>query len=267
MPAIPSVLEKIVLAKREHIAASRRQTSITALKQIIADHPKTDIGFIDAISNTITENKPAVIAEIKKASPSKGVLREPFNPEQIAEQYQQADATCISVLTDSPFFQGHDRDLIAVRRCCQLPILRKDFTIDPYQIYEAKSMQANCILLIAAILETQQLIDFASLANELQLDVLLEVHNLDELEKAQRTRCRLIGINNRDLHTFNTDLDTTLALSKYIDDDRLIVSESGILTSADVQKLQRHNIRAFLVGEAFMRQPNPGQALQALFNR
>jgi indole-3-glycerol phosphate synthase len=208
---------------------------------------------------------PAVIAEIKKASPSKGVLREHFVPEAIAESYEQAGAACLSVLTDRDYFQGHEDFLKAARSACSLPVIRKDFLVDPYQIYEARSINADCVLLIVSALSKMQLQDLEGIAHELGMDVLVEIHDEEELQTALTMQTPLLGINNRNLHTFELTLDTTFGLLDKIPAGKLLVTESGILTPDDVALMRERNVNAFLVGEAFMRADNPGDALQALF--
>merc|ERR1711879_916387 len=208
---------------------------------------------------------PAVIAEIKKASPSKGVLREDFQPEAIAESYQEGGAACLSVLTDALYFQGHEDFLIAARAACDLPVIRKDFLVDPYQIAEARLLNADCVLLIVAAPSRMQLQDLEGQAHELGMDVLVEVHNEEELESALTLKTPLLGINNRNLHTFDVTLETTYGLLDKIGNERLLITESGILSLEDVTAMRNHDVNAFLVGEAFMRADNPGHALQALF--
>ena len=223
-------------------------------------------GFYRAITNTLQTGRPAVIAEIKKASPSKGVIREDFDPAAIAASYAAAGATCLSVLTDIDFFMGGDEYLQQARSACQLPVLRKDFIIDPYQVFEARAIGADCILLIVAALDDAQLLELSGIAADLNLDILVEVHNREELERALMLRKPLIGINNRDLHTFETTLDTTIGLLADIMDDLTVVTESGIHTREDIARMQRHGVNAFLVGEAFMTAPEPGEKLKELFS-
>ena len=218
-------------------------------------------GFLQALS----ENRPAVIAEIKRASPSEGVIRFDFDPAAIAESYRRAGAACLSVLTDERFFKGADAHLGEVRGAVDLPILRKDFTIDPYQLYEARALGADCVLLIASALEATRMAELDELAGELAMDVLVEVHDHTELESALALGPRLVGINNRDLHTFETRLDTTLELLADIPDDVTVVTESGIHTPEDVRRLRAAGVEAFLVGTAFMREADPGNALRRLF--
>lgn len=259
------ILQKILRRKTEEISTRSQQIPLNTLRQHAATMPPPR-GFADALAHRWYAQQPAVIAEIKKASPSKGILRDPFDPVTIAQSYEQAGATCLSVLTDVDFFQGSDAYLQAVREVVDLPLLRKDFTIDAYQIYEARTLGADCILLIVAALNDTQLHDLAQLAAELSLDVLVEVHDAEELARAITLQPRLIGINNRNLRTFETHLETTLDLLDTLSADQLVVSESGIHTPVDVQRLLDAGVYAFLVGEAFMRADDPGVALQILFD-
>jgi indole-3-glycerol phosphate synthase len=222
--------------------------------------------FVGALRAKIAAGKPAVIAEIKKASPSKGVIRADFIPADIAQSYAEFGAACLSVLTDVQFFQGEVDYLKQARASCQLPVLRKDFMVDAYQIYESRAMGADCILLIAACLDDAQMKDFEAIARSLDMAVLVEVHNQTELERALKLKTPLVGINNRNLQTFEVSLDTTLALRKQVPVDRLLVTESGIHTRDDVLRMGSAGVNAFLVGEAFMRAPEPGEALAALFD-
>jgi indole-3-glycerol phosphate synthase len=222
-------------------------------------------GFVEAIRARHSQGLPAVIAEAKKASPSKGLIRPDFDPAQIARSYEAGGAACLSVLTDVDFFQGSNLYLGLAHRACSLPILRKDFTIDPYQVHEARFIGADAILLIVAALEDGPLVEMANLAMELGMDVLVEVHDIDELERALQTGCELIGVNNRNLRTFEVSLDTTLALKPAVPSDRILVTESGIATPADVARMREAGVETFLVGERFMREPDPGAALRGLF--
>ena len=260
----PDILKKIVRRKKEEIAA-RAET--LPLDRLIAqlDGVANTRGFVAALDSRILTGQPAVIAEIKKASPSKGVIREPFDPAAIAESYQQGGATCLSVLTDIDFFQGADEYLVQARTACTLPVIRKDFIIDPYQVYEARVIGADCILLIAACLTDTRMQELNDLAQQLGMDVLIEVHDGAELERALPLPNRLIGINNRDLHSFEVRLETTLELLERIPHDRIVVTESGIHSQADVLQMRRHGVHAFLVGETFMRAPDPGGRLAELF--
>ena len=218
-----------------------------------------------AIEKQLADKKPAVIAEIKKASPSKGVLRENFIPSEIAKTYAANGATCLSVLTDADFFQGGENFLKQARSVCELPVIRKDFIINPYQVYEARMINSDCILLIVAALDDKELKTLLDLSHQLEMDVLMEVHDEQELERALASGAKLIGINNRDLRTFETSLDTTLGMLEKIPDDRIVVTESGILAPADVQLMQKNNVNTFLVGEAFMKAEDPGEKLKELF--
>ena len=258
------VLKRILMRKQEEVAARRAQLALDELKARLSDAPGVR-GFADAVAAKITAGQSAVIAEIKKASPSKGVIRADFNPTEIAQQYAAAGAACLSVLTDIDFFQGSDAYLQHARAACALPVLRKDFIVDAYQIYEARTLGADCVLLIAAALDDAQLSEYAFLAAELGMDALIEVHDMDELERALPVPARLLGINNRNLRTFEVSLQTTLSLKDAVPTDRILVTESGILSRDDVALMRQSNVHAFLVGEAFMRQPDPGVALRELF--
>ncbi|RKZ84624.1 MAG: indole-3-glycerol phosphate synthase TrpC [Candidatus Parabeggiatoa sp. nov. 1] len=263
MSKTPDILKQIIRCKVEEIEVHSKQIPLRHLSYI-ADNSPPARGFIEAINARLQLQQPAVIAEIKKASPSKGVLRENFDPVAIAKSYEQNDAACLSVLTDRHFFQGADEYLQQVHDVCMLPILRKDFIIDAYQVYEARAIGADCILLIAAALDDTQLRDLADLATHLGMDVLVEVHNREELERTLLLNTRLIGINNRNLRTFSTHLQTTLDLLPYIPKKYLVVSESGIHTHDDVALLRQAGVHTFLVGEAFMKADDPGVALQDL---
>lgn len=256
-----TILGKIVDRKHEEFKVRLKQKSLYDLEQL-AQAASPVRGFAQALQH----KRPAVIAEIKKASPSKGVIRENFNPAEIAQQYQDAGAACLSVLTDVDFFQGHDQNIQIARSHCDLPALRKDFLIDPYGVVEARALQADCILLIVACLSDQQLEEMSKTAFEHHLDVLVEVHDEAELERALRLsdRC-LLGVNNRNLKTFEVDLNTSVRLKNLLDPSRLLVTESGIATPEDVAMMQNHDIQTFLVGESFMKQHRPDQAFNALF--
>ncbi|NOY73228.1 MAG: indole-3-glycerol phosphate synthase TrpC [Gammaproteobacteria bacterium] len=260
----PDILIKILTRKKEEIKQRRAECSVnTLLAQCNGmDHPR---GFVQAIKARIEKKQSAVIAEIKKASPSKGVLRADFQPAAIARRYEQAGAACLSVLTDADFFQGCEDDLKAARAACSLPVLRKDFIIDDYQVHEARAIGADCILLIVAALSDEQLYSLSQTARQHDLDVLVEVHDRDELLRALALEQPLIGINNRNLRTFDVSLQTTLDMLVDIPDETLVVTESGIFAAADVALMHEHGVHAFLVGEAFMRVPDPGLELQALF--
>jgi indole-3-glycerol phosphate synthase len=264
MSEAPDILKKIMRRKHEEIRERAARTSLHRLADGMEalDPPR---GFVAALEAKIEAGQPGVIAEIKKASPSKGVLRKDFHPEEIAESYRQGGAACLSVLTDVDFFQGDDAYLQQARAASGLPVLRKDFVIDPYQVYEARRIGADCILLIVACLTDTQLRELNGLAHHLGMDVLIEVHDADEMERALHVDNRLIGINNRNLRTFEVSLDTTLGLLGGIPRDRLVVTESGIHTSDDVQLMRSAGVHAFLVGEAFMRASDPGMRLAELF--
>jgi indole-3-glycerol phosphate synthase len=264
MAETPDILKKIMHRKAEEVRARAERLPLAELKAGIAEVPPTR-GFVDALNARVLAGGAAVIAEIKKASPSKGLLRVDFDPAGIAASYARGGATCLSVLTDRDFFQGSEADLIQARTACDLPVIRKDFTLDPYQVYEARSMGADCILLIAACLDDAQLADLSGLATELGLDVLVEVHDAEELDRAARVPGRLLGINNRNLRTFEVSLETTIGLLNRVPEGRLAVTESGILSPGDVARMRHHGVHAFLVGEAFMRADDPGAELQRLF--
>jgi indole-3-glycerol phosphate synthase len=258
------ILERIVAVKRDEVVLSRARRSQAALRDdALAQTPAR--GFAAALQRCIGKGKPAVIAEVKKASPSKGLLRDPFMPADIAASYARHGAACLSVLTDERFFQGSAAYLQQARAACPLPVLRKDFLIDEYQVVESRAMGADCVLLIAACLDDAQLAGMEACARDLGLDVLVEVHDAAELDRALRLKTPLIGVNNRNLRTFEVSLQTTIDLLPRLPPERLLVAESGIATPADVQRLRAAGIRAYLVGEAFMRAPDPGQALAALF--
>jgi indole-3-glycerol phosphate synthase len=260
----PDILETILQRKVQEIA---ERSAVTSLQEIAERAQTADAvrGFIAAIEQRLAGNQAAVIAEIKKASPSKGVLREDFDPAVIAESYQQHGAACLSILTDRDFFQGSEDFLQQARAACSLPVIRKDFIIDPYQVYEARAINADCILLIVAVLDDRSLHQLLGLAHELQMDVLMEVHDELELERALVSGARLIGINNRNLRTFETSLSTTIDMLDRIPADRIIVTESGIHTRQDVQLMRDHDVHTFLVGEAFMKATDPGKKLAELF--
>ncbi|TIH11101.1 indole-3-glycerol phosphate synthase TrpC [Pseudomonas leptonychotis] len=263
--SIPTVLEKILARKAEEVAARRAILSLADVEQQ-ARNADPVRGFAQALLAQAKRKQPAVIAEIKKASPSKGVLREHFVPAEIARAYEAGGATCLSVLTDIDFFQGADSYLQEARAACALPVIRKDFMIDPYQIVEARALGADCVLLIVSALDDVQLAELAATAKAFELDVLVEVHDGDELERALKTLdTPLVGINNRSLHSFEVSLETTLDLLPRIPRDRLVVTESGILNRADVELMEISEVYAFLVGEAFMRADNPGAELERLF--
>lgn len=261
----PDILRRIISRKFEEIAERK---SVRALPDLRREaEGRTDIRpFESALVAKIETGRSGVIAEIKRASPSKGLLRDPFDPEQIAVSYESGGAACLSVLTDRDYFQGDEGFLIAARKACSLPVLRKDFTVDAYQVYEARSLGADCILLIVAALDDVQLRELGELAVSLGMDVLVEVHNSDELERALSLNFGILGINNRDLRSFETRLETTIELLASIPNGRLVVTESGIHSREDIALMREHRINAFLVGEAFMRAEDPGQMLKDLFS-
>ena len=258
------ILQRIVEVKREEIAAARPKRSAADLQEL-ARGQSAPRGFAAAMRAKVARGDAAVIAEIKKASPSKGVLREQFDPAAIAASYAKHGAACLSVLTDVQFFQGHADFLVAARAACALPVIRKDFLIDPYQVVEARAMGADCVLLIAACLGDGQMAELEHAAFEQGMDVLVEVHDRAELDRALRLQTPLLGINNRNLRTFEVTLQTTLDLMAAVPPERLLVTESGILAQPDVAKMRSAGVHAFLVGEAFMRAADPGAALEALF--
>jgi len=258
------ILDKIAEHKRQEVALAKSRRSLASLQQGINDLEDQPRGFLRALRATADSGWTSVIAEVKKGSPSKGVIREDFDPLAISETYQDNGATCLSVLTDENFFMGHLLYLAKIREVVSLPLLRKDFICDPYQIYEARAAGADAILLIAAMLDAVQLAEYNALASELHLDVLLEVHDEGELESALATGCELIGINNRNLQTFATDLATTERLLPLIPADHFVVAESGISSRADVLRLQKAGARGFLVGESLMREDDIGAKLKEL---
>ncbi len=264
MSNTPDILKKIIHRKQQEIGERKALTSMDDL-MIEAKHASPVRGFVDSMKRHIAAGEAAVIAEIKKASPSKGVMRENFVPAEIAKSYQAGGAACLSVLTDVDFFQGSDDYLKQARAACSLPVIRKDFIIDPYQLYEARAMGADCILLIVAVLDDQQMRGLYTLARELGMDVLIEVHDAAELQRALPLNADLVGINNRNLRTFETSLNTTLGLLAQIPEGRIVVTESGIHSSSDVKRMRDNQVNAFLVGEAFMRADDPGAELNALF--
>ncbi|PPD11931.1 indole-3-glycerol phosphate synthase TrpC [Methylophilus sp.] len=258
------ILNKILATKAEEIAAAQARLPLAEVQALAAQQaPARD--FVGAIRSRIAAGKAAVIAEIKKASPSKGVIRADFKPAEIAASYEQGGAACLSVLTDEQYFQGSADYLKQARAACSLPVLRKDFMIDTYQVYEARAMGADCILLIAAALTLAQMQQLESVAHSLGMAVLVEVHNGEELAQAIQLTTPLLGINNRNLRTFEVTLDTTLGLLEKISGDKIVVTESGIFTADDVKLMRDHAVHTFLVGEAFMRQENPGTELAKVF--
>jgi indole-3-glycerol phosphate synthase len=269
MSKVPTVLTRIIDRKFEEIAERSAVVSIEDLKAQIEAQKGTATdprGFVASMQRALAEGRSAVIAEVKKASPSKGVLREDFQPAEIALSYQQGGASCLSVLTDVDFFQGSTEYLQQARAACALPIIRKDFIVDEYQVYEARAMGADCILLIVSALDDAKMAELNDLAVSLGMDVLIEVHDADELQRSLPLGNTLVGINNRNLHTFDVTLQATIDLLDQIPEDRIVVTESGILAPEDVALMRQHQVNSFLVGEAFMRADNPGQRLAELFN-
>ena len=258
------ILQQIVAVKRAEVAAALKRTPLAAMR-LDAESRVLTRDFVGALRARITAGEAAVIAEVKKASPSRGVLREDFIPADIAQSYAEFGAACLSVLTDRQFFQGSVDTLKQARASCHLPVLRKDFMVDAYQIYESRAIGADAVLLIAAVLDDAQLAEFEAIARSLDMAVLVEVHDAPELARALKLKTPLIGINNRNLRSFDVTLDTTLTLRAQVPPERLLVTESGILTQADVQKMRGAGVHAFLVGEAFMRAAEPGEALAELF--
>ena len=259
------ILKKIAVVKHEEVAAAQARKPLAEVREDAESRVLTR-DFLGALRSKITAGQPAVIAEIKKASPSKGVLRADFIPADIAQSYAEFGAACLSVLTDKQFFQGSVDYLKQARASCQLPVLRKDFMVDAYQIYESRVMGADAVLLIAALLDDAQMAEYEAIARQLDMAVLVEVHDAAELERALKLKTPLVGINNRNLRTFEVSLQTTLDLRKSVPADRILVTESGILSSADVQTMRDADVHAFLVGEAFIRAAEPGEALAGLFS-
>ena len=265
MAGTPDILKKILQRKAEEVTERTGRIPFEAIRQR-AEAVSPPRGFINALRNRVDNGEAAVIAEIKKASPSKGVLREVFDPAAIAGSYEKGGAACLSVLTDIDYFQGADEYLQQAREACALPVLRKDFVIDPYQVYEARALGADCILLIVAALDDDKLMELWRLADQLKLDVLVEVHDAEEMSRALATPAPLIGVNNRNLRTFETSLQTTFDLLAGFPGDRLLVTESGIHTRDDVQQMRSRGVHTFLVGEAFMKADQPGEKLAELFS-
>ncbi|WP_060482853.1 indole-3-glycerol phosphate synthase TrpC [Pseudomonas sp. NBRC 111119] len=263
--SVPTVLERIIARKFQEVAERRARVSLAEL-DVLAKSADAPRGFANAMIEQAKRKQPAVIAEIKKASPSKGVIREVFVPSEIAVSYEKGGATCLSVLTDVDYFQGADEYLQQARAAVSLPVIRKDFMVDPYQIVEARALGADCVLLIVSALDDVKMAELAATAKDVGLDVLVEVHDGDELERALKTLdTPLVGVNNRNLHTFEVSLETTLDLLPRIPRDRLAITESGILNRADVELMEINDVHSFLVGEAFMRAEQPGLELQRLF--
>jgi indole-3-glycerol phosphate synthase len=258
------ILNQIVAVKRQEVAAASKRQSLASIRADAESRVLTR-DFVGALKRKVAAGRAAVIAEVKKASPSKGVLRADFIPADIAQSYAEHGAACLSVLTDRTFFQGSVDYLKQARASCDLPVLRKDFMVDPYQIFESRAMGADAILLIAACLDDAQMADMEHIAHGLDMAVLVEVHDSAELERALRLRTPLVGVNNRNLRTFEVSLQTTLDLAGQLPAGRLLITESGILSTSDVDRMRQAGIHAFLVGEAFMRAPEPGEALTALF--
>lgn len=266
MQDTPDILKSILKTKQEELEHRRRQKNLQDVRSRAADM-EPQRGFFAAISREIDDGNAAIIAECKKASPSKGVIREDYRPDDIARSYAEAGATCLSVLTDITYFEGKDEDLQTARAACSLPVLRKDFMLDPYQIYESRALGADCVLIIVAALSDLQMQDLVGVAGECGMDTLIEVHDREELERGLMLRTPLIGINNRNLRTFETSLETTLGLLTDVFHDRTVVTESGIHTPEDVQLMRKQDVNAFLIGEAFMSVGDPGAKLRELFGR
>lgn len=264
-PGAPDILKKIITEKVQEVRNRSNETPAARLMEIAVNEAPPIRPFVGAMEAKLAKNESAVIAEVKKASPSKGVIREHFVPSEIAASYEKGGAACLSVLTDSPFFQGSTEYLKQARAACELPVIRKDFIIDPYQIYEARAMGADCILLIVSALSKELLFSLYDVALSLNLDVLIEVHDAEELATALPLGAKLVGINNRNLRTFQTSLNTTIDLLEMIPEDRIVVTESGIHTPEDVAFMREHQVNSFLVGEAFMRADEPGTQLRSLF--
>ncbi|MBH8580194.1 indole-3-glycerol phosphate synthase TrpC [Bisbaumannia pacifica] len=261
---LPTILARILARKEEEVEERSRAVAERDLL-VLAERQSAPRGFVAALERRIERGEPGIIAEIKKASPSRGVIREDFRPAEIAADYAAAGAACLSVLTDADFFQGHEDFLIDAREACELPVIRKDFITHGYQVSEARAIGADCILLIVAALDDARMADLYQQARALGMDVLVEVHDANELERALRLDLTMVGINNRDLHTFDTRLETTFELLAQIPEDITVITESGIHTRDDVTRMREQAVHGFLVGEAFMRQPSPGDALKHLF--
>ncbi len=265
-PDTPDVLKKILARKAEEVAEVSEAFDFKALRHEARSAPPPR-GFLRALRARVEAGMPAVIAEVKKASPSKGLLRADFHPDEIARSYEAGGATCVSVLTDRDFFQGHDMHLQQARDACALPVLRKDFMIDAHQIWESRLIGADCVLLIVAALSDDHLAELDGLARDLGMDVLLEVHSEPELERALALEPDLLGINNRDLHTFETDIDTTLRLLPRIPEATFVVTESGFATREEIERMREAGVHSFLIGESFMRAEEPGEKLRELFGQ
>jgi len=260
----PDILKKIVARKQEEIAESIKRLPIEKMIEL-ANSADTPRGFFNSLNKKIKVRQSGIIAEIKKASPSKGILRENFEPVEIAKSYENGGASCLSILTDRDFFQGDPLYLIKARAAVSIPVIRKDFIIDPYQVYESRAMGADCILLIVSCLEDDEIKYLSDLALSLNMDVLVEAHDLNELRRALKLDLPMIGINNRNLQNFEVSLQTTIGLLSKISDDKLVITESGITSRADVELMQQNGVFGFLIGEAFMKHSNPGQKLKEFF--
>jgi len=260
----PDILKKIVARKHEEVLESISRVPMERIIELTKFADSTR-GFYSALKEKVDSRQSGIIAEIKKASPSKGVLRENFEPVEIAKSYEEGGASCLSILTDRDFFQGDPQYLIKARAAVSIPVIRKDFIIHPYQVYESRAMGADCILLIASCLEDKEIKTLGDLALSLEMDVLVEVHDLNELHRALKSNLPMIGINNRDLRSFDVSLQTTIDLLDEISDDKLVITESGITSKADVELMHNNNVFGFLVGEAFMRHSDPGQQLKEFF--
>ena len=260
----PDILKKIVSRKHEEIDEGIKRVPLERMIELASNADKTR-GFYNALQSKVKQKQSGIIAEIKKASPSKGVLRENFDPVEIAKSYESGGASCLSILTDRDFFQGDPLFLIKARAAVSIPVIRKDFIVDPYQVYESRAMGADCILLIVSCLKDSELKSLSQLASSLGMDTLVEVHDSDELNRALKLKLPMLGINNRNLKNFEVSLQTTIDLLSEIDDDKLVITESGITSKTDVELMHNHNVFGFLIGEAFMRDSNPGQKLKEFF--
>ena len=260
----PDILNKIVSRKHEEIDEGIKRVPLERMIELASNADQTR-GFYNALQSKVKQKQSGIIAEIKKASPSKGILRENFDPVEIAKSYESGGASCLSILTDRDFFQGDPLFLIKARAAVSIPVIRKDFIVDPYQVYESRAMGADCILLIVSCLKDSELKSLSQLASSLGMDTLVEVHDSDELYRALKLKLPMLGINNRNLKNFEVSLQTTIDLLSEIDDDKLVITESGITSKMDVELMRNHNVFGFLIGEAFMRDSNPGQKLKEFF--
>ena len=260
----PDILKKIVSRKHEEIDEGIKRVPLERMIELASNADQTR-GFYNALQSKVKQKQSGIIAEIKKASPSKGVLKENFDPVEIAKSYESGGASCLSILTDRDFFQGDPLFLIKARAAVSIPVIRKDFIVDPYQVYESRAMGADCILLIVSCLKDSELKRLSQLASSLGMDTLVEVHDSDELYRALKLKLPMLGINNRNLKNFEVSLQTTIDLLSEIDDDKLVITESGITSKTDVELMHNHNVFGFLIGEAFMRDSNPGQKLKEFF--